>query len=118
MGNELTEAQAHVVAVTDRPVIVQAGPGSGKTRTLVAKFIHLTEKGTPFDRILALTFSTKAAAQMRHRIEEGTRRSYGRLWVSTFHSFGHTLLQQFAPEAGIPRTFRILTGFKECVRVR
>ncbi|HZU95570.1 MAG TPA: ATP-dependent DNA helicase [Planctomycetota bacterium] len=116
--DELTPQQADVVLELNRPVLVQAGPGSGKTRTLVSKFVHLTEKGTPFDRILALTFSTKAAAQMRHKIEERTRRSYGRLWVSTFHSFGHSLLQQFAPEAGIPRTFRILTGFKEWVLVR
>src|SRR5271170_3412811 len=88
-ASDLTPEQAQIVKTTDRPVLVQAGPGSGKTRTLVAKFVHLVESGVPSEQILALTFSNKAAAEMRHRIETTTKRSYGRLWVSTFHSFGH-----------------------------
>lgn len=118
MSSGLTPEQAGIVEETDRPVLVQAGPGSGKTKTLVAKFVHLVERGVPSDQILALTFSNKAAAEMRHRIETTTKRSYGRLWVSTFHSFGHTLLSQFATEAGVPRRFHLLTGFKEWVLVR
>lgn len=118
MAQELTQEQSAIVDETDRPVLVQAGPGSGKTRTLVAKFVRLVEQGVPSEQILALTFSNKAAAEMRHRIEAATKRSYGRLWVSTFHSFGHELLTRFAPEAGVPRSFNLLTGFKEWVLVR
>lgn len=107
-----------VVTTCDRPVVVQAGPGAGKTTLLVRKLIHLVEQGTPAERILALTFSKKAAIEILRRFEEATRRSYGRLWITTFHSFGHSLVQRFSVEAGLPRTFRLLTGFKEWVLTR
>lgn len=107
-----------VVTTFDRPVVVQAGPGAGKTTLLVRKLVHLVNQGTKPERILALTFSKKAATEILHRFEDATRRSYGRLWITTFHSFGHLLVQRFPVEAGLPRTFRLLTGFKEWVLTR
>ncbi len=114
----LTPEQAAVVAVRDRAVLVQAGPGSGKTRTLVHKFLDLVASGTSPERVLVLTFSNKAAAEMRHRVELATRTSVKVLWISTFHSFGHDLLGRHPVESGVPRSFRLLTGFKEWVLVR
>ncbi|MEZ6187502.1 MAG: ATP-dependent DNA helicase [Planctomycetota bacterium] len=116
--SELTDEQAEVVRVRDRPLLVQAGPGSGKTRTLVAKFLALVQDGVSPERILVLTFSQKAAGEMRQRVELATRRSVKTLWISTFHSFGYDLIQRYPVESGIPRAFRLLTGFKEWVLVR
>ncbi|HBP19288.1 MAG TPA: hypothetical protein DEA08_16050 [Planctomycetes bacterium] len=115
---QLTPEQAEVVAIRDRPVLVQAGPGSGKTRTLVHKFLSLVEEGISAERILVLTFSQKAAAEMRHRVELATQESVKTLWISTFHSFGNDLIKRYPVESGVPRSFRLLTGFKEWVLVR
>jgi len=115
---ELTVEQRAVVATRDRPLLVRAGPGSGKTRTLAQKFLALVESGTAPDRVLALTFSKKAAAEMQHRLEEETRRSHRGLWISTFHSFGYALVERFRVDAELPRSYRLLTGFKEWVLLR
>jgi ATP-dependent DNA helicase UvrD/PcrA len=115
---QLTPEQAEVVAVRNRSVLVQAGPGSGKTRTLVQKFLALVEEGAPAERILVLTFSQKAAAEMRHRVELATQESAKTLWISTFHSFGNDLIRRYPVESGVPRSYRLLTGFKEWVLVR
>jgi superfamily I DNA/RNA helicase len=108
----------HSMDSTERSLLVEAGPGSGKTTLLVAKLVRLVDAGVAPERVLTLTFSRKAAAEVRHRFEESTRRSFGRLWITTFHSFGHALVQRFAVEAGVPRSFRLLTGFKEWVLTR
>lgn len=102
----------------NRPILVEGGPGSGKTTVLVRRLLHLLDTGVSPERILALTFSRKAAAEIRARIEQARRRSFGRLWITTFHSFGHTLIQRYAVDAGVPRSFRLLTGFKEWVLTR
>lgn len=103
---------------TDRSLLIEAGPGSGKTTLLVAQLVRLVDAGVAPERVLTLTFSRKAAAEVRQRFEAATRRSFGRLWITTFHSFGHALVQRFAVEAGVPRSFRLLTGFKEWVLTR
>lgn len=113
-----TAEQRAVIDTRDAPVLVAAGPGSGKTRTLVGKFLALTREGVAPERILALTFSTKAAAEIQHRLEEATRQSHPGLWISTFHSFGYALVDRFRSQARLPRAFRLLTGFKEWVLLR
>ena len=115
---DLTPEQAAVLAVSDRPTLVQAGPGSGKTRTLVARFLALVAAGVAPERILVLTFSQRAAGEFRQRVELATRRSVSTLWISTFHSFGWDLLRRHPQASGLPRSFRLLTGFKEWVLVR
>jgi DNA helicase II / ATP-dependent DNA helicase PcrA len=114
----LSDEQQAVLAVVGAPVLVEAGPGSGKTRTLVAKFLQLVAAGTDPERILVLTFSQKAAAEFRHRVELKTRSSVKALSISTFHSFGYDLLSRYPIESKVPRAYRLLTGFKEWVLVR
>jgi hypothetical protein len=79
-------------AVTDTGVqLVLAGPGSGKTRVITEKILHLLQKGVKPDNILALTFSDKAAHEMLERLESQT--NTGDLTVSTFHSFALSVLE-------------------------
>jgi UvrD/REP helicase N-terminal domain len=109
----LTPEQAEVVAIHNRPVLFKAGPGSGTTRTLVHKFLGLVEQGIPAERILVLTFSQKAAAEMRHRVELATQESVQTLRISTFHSFGYDLIKRYPVESGVPKSYRRLTVFNK-----
>jgi DNA helicase-2/ATP-dependent DNA helicase PcrA len=106
--------QAAIVAAT--PALVVAGPGSGKTSTLVGRVRHVVEEqGVPPQRILALTFSNKAALEMRERIGAllgegaGARATGASLpTVSTFHSFCADLLRLYAPQVGLRADFALL----------
>ncbi len=90
-------------------VLVLAGAGSGKTRVLVHRIAWLvaTEGLSPYG-ILAVTFTNKAAAEMRGRIEELLKQPVGGMWVGTFHSLAHRLLRTHWKDAGLPQTFQIL----------
>ncbi|MBO6005336.1 MAG: UvrD-helicase domain-containing protein, partial [Paludibacteraceae bacterium] len=106
--DELNESQRNAVLFTDGPELVIAGAGSGKTRMLTYKIAYLLYKGIPADRILALTFTNKAAREMRERISSmvGWNMSK-RLWMGTFHSIFGRILRTEAERIGFTPQFTI-----------
>src|SRR3954453_23301903 len=105
----LSAAQLDAVTHPGGPLLVLAGAGTGKTRTLVERFAWLVSEGTPADAILALTFSNGAAAEMRERLETCIETPWEELWVSTFHAFAARLLREEAIEAGVDPFFAPVT---------
>jgi DNA helicase II / ATP-dependent DNA helicase PcrA len=105
----LNAAQRDAVAADDRALLVLAGAGSGKTRVLVHRIAFLvgTEQVTPYG-LLAVTFTNKAAHEMRGRIEQLLRMPASGMWVGTFHGIAHRLLRAHWREAGLPEAFEIL----------
>ena len=95
----LNRSQEQAVTYEGGPLVVVAPAGTGKTRTLTARFAWLVEQGLAADSILALTFSAPAAAEMRERLELAIESPYEELHVATFHSFCTRLLQDEALEA-------------------
>src|SRR4051795_6556640 len=91
------------------PLLVVAGAGTGKTSTLCRRFGWLVEQGTPADRMLALTFSSSAAAEMRERLETLITSPYEELHVQTFHGFCSALLADESLEAGVDPFFAPVT---------
>ncbi|MCP4913934.1 MAG: UvrD-helicase domain-containing protein [Oligoflexia bacterium] len=104
----LNRDQKAAVLHTDGPVMVLAGAGSGKTRTLVTRISYLLEdkRISPF-RILALTFSNKAAREMRERIASEVNEDLGALQITTFHAFCARVLRQEAQYLGLSKNFTI-----------
>ncbi|MFZ5593863.1 MAG: DNA helicase II [Pseudomonadota bacterium] len=107
--DDLNDAQRDAVAASPGHLLVLAGAGSGKTRVLVHRMAWLirVEEASPYS-ILAVTFTNKAAAEMRGRIEQMLGISTGGLWVGTFHGLAHRLLRAHWREAGLPQAFQIL----------
>ena len=107
--NDLNEAQRECVSAPANPTLVLAGAGSGKTRVLVHRIAWLVsqEEVSPHS-ILAVTFTNKAAQEMRGRIETLLELPGGILWVGTFHGLAHRLLRLHWREAQLPQTFQIL----------
>src|SRR5688500_17612315 len=106
---ELNEPQREAVAHVHGPLIVFAGAGSGKTRTITYRIANLlaTEHVPPY-RILAVTFTNKAAAEMRERLKQLAGEDVTRdLWVGTFHSVCARLLRRYHKTAGLGRNFVI-----------
>ncbi len=105
----LNERQREAVAAPRGSALVLAGAGSGKTRVLTHRIAWLiqTEGLSPFS-ILAVTFTNKAAAEMRGRIEELLQLPVRGMWVGTFHGLAHRLLRAHYQEAGLPQNFQIL----------
>ena len=105
----LNDAQRQAVTAPDQPMLVVAGAGSGKTRVLVHRIAWLiqVENVSPLG-ILAVTFTNKAAAEMRGRIEALLGVPVDNLWVGTFHGLAHRLLRRHWREAGLSQTFQIL----------
>jgi DNA helicase-2/ATP-dependent DNA helicase PcrA len=105
----LNDAQRAAVTAPAAPILVVAGAGSGKTRVLVHRIAWLiqVENVSPLG-ILAVTFTNKAAAEMRGRIEQLLDMPVGNLWVGTFHGLAHRLLRRHWSEAGLPQGFQIL----------
>ena len=97
----LTPAQSEAVTHPGGPLLVVAGAGTGKTATIVARFAHLVAQGTPPEAILALTFSSPAADDLRERVEAAIARPFEELHVTTFHAFCAQLLRDEALDAGI-----------------
>lgn len=101
----LNPAQKEAVEHVDGPMLILAGPGSGKTRVVTHRIAHLISQGVPAWQILALTFTNKAAAEMRQRVE---RLAPGeRVWVSTFHRFGAKMLRKHADRVGLDPNYTI-----------
>tara|TARA_A100001391_G_scaffold144495_8_gene102182 strand:+ start:10312 stop:12468 length:2157 start_codon:yes stop_codon:yes gene_type:complete len=105
----LNAAQRDAVTAEDRHLLVLAGAGSGKTRVLVHRIAWriATGQASPFG-VLAVTFTNKAAAEMRGRIEQLLEMPAGGMWVGTFHNIAHRLLRAHWQEAGLPQNFEII----------
>lgn len=88
--------------------LLQAGPGTGKTRTLVARVESLLDDGVDPRRILLLTFSNKAAAEMTERIAQKRPKEAAALWIGTFHGFGLDILRRFNDRCGLPTDPRLM----------
>jgi ATP-dependent DNA helicase Rep len=105
----LNAAQREAVRYDSAPLLVIAGAGSGKTRVITAKIAHLVERGTDPSRIVAITFTNKAAREMRERAEQAlaARGGASKLAISTFHSFGLRIVREEAAALGLKRGFSI-----------
>lgn len=99
---DLDASQRAAAEVERGPVLIGAGPGTGKTRTLVARVLFLLERGVPAEQILALTFSNRAANEMRERLATIVPDAARRLWIGTFHAFGLELLRRYGTRLGLP----------------
>src|SRR5579883_1829849 len=103
--SDLTPAQREAVTHFEGPLLILAGPGSGKTRVITRRVAWLLQQGVRPSNILAITFTNKAAGEMRQRVEAIVPGS--RVWISTFHSFGARLLRQYADRLELDRNFTI-----------
>ncbi len=105
----LNESQREAVSAPAAPLLVLAGAGSGKTRVLVHRIAWLlaVEGVSPWG-VLAVTFTNKAAMEMRGRIEQMLGHPVAGMWVGTFHGLAHRLLRAHWQEAGLPESFQIL----------
>jgi DNA helicase-2/ATP-dependent DNA helicase PcrA len=105
----LNDAQRQAVTAAAEPLLVIAGAGSGKTRVLVHRAAWLIDvEGVSPNSLLAVTFTNKAAAEMRGRIEALLNMPVGHLWIGTFHGLAHRLLRRHWREAGLPQNFQII----------
>ncbi len=104
----LNPAQAEAVEHVHGPLLVLAGAGSGKTRVLTTRIANLIERhGVPPDRIFAVTFTNKAAGEMKERIGRLLQRDPSGLWIGTFHALGARMLRRDAELLGFTRQFSI-----------
>ncbi len=120
--DELNPPQREAVVTIDGPVLVLAGAGSGKTRVITYRVAHLLDRGVRPDSILAVSFTNKAAEEMRARVDKllGSRaRTAGKqLTLSTFHALGMNLLRQERKALGWPQGFTIYDGSDQLGVVR
>jgi DNA helicase-2/ATP-dependent DNA helicase PcrA len=101
----LTDSQRQAVQHVEGPLLILAGPGSGKTRVVTHRVAYLREQGIPDEHIVALTFTNKAADEMRLRLD---RLAPGcRVWMGTFHRFCSRLLRQYASLVGLRENFSV-----------
>ncbi|MCW9014901.1 MAG: DNA helicase II [Gammaproteobacteria bacterium] len=107
--DDLNDAQREAVTAPPGPMLVLAGAGSGKTRVLVHRMAWLiqVEGVSPFS-LMAVTFTNKAASEMRSRVEQLQGVSPNGMWVGTFHGIAHRLLRAHWKEADLPQAFQIL----------
>jgi DNA helicase-2/ATP-dependent DNA helicase PcrA len=104
----LNASQYEAITATEGPLLVIAGAGSGKTRTLTYRVARLVEKGVPPSSILLLTFTRRAAHQMLERASELLDSRCGKVAGGTFHSFGNSILRKHAPHMGLEPGFAIM----------
>ncbi len=105
LTEELTEAQMAAVRHVDGPLLILAGPGSGKTRVVTHRIANLLDIGVPARQILALTFTNKAADEMKRRVAQLA--PMAAVWMSTFHRFCARLLREYGPHVGLPENYTI-----------
>jgi DNA helicase-2/ATP-dependent DNA helicase PcrA len=106
--NGLNERQKEAVLHTEGPLLIIAGAGAGKTKTVTHRIAHLIEGGVPGRSILAITFTNKAATELRERLYRLLPHAQGGMpLATTFHALGARLLREFHAEAGLPRAFTI-----------
>jgi superfamily I DNA/RNA helicase/Zn-dependent peptidase ImmA (M78 family) len=104
----LDESQKTAAEHEGSPLLVEAGPGTGKTRTLIARVEYLLAKNVPAPSILALTFSNKAAREIRERVAGSVPGVAPEIWAGTFHAFGLEFLRKFGHLDGIAEPVRLL----------
>jgi len=105
---QVNASQYEAITTTEGPLLVIAGAGSGKTRTLTYRVARLVEEGVPPSSILLLTFTRKAAQQMLQRATQLLDGRCGQVAGGTFHSFGNTILRKYASHLGFPSGFAIM----------
>lgn len=103
----LDESQQKAAQEEVGPILVEAGPGTGKTRTLIARILWLHERDIDPSSILVLTFSNKAAAELRARVALATPNTASAIWAGTFHSFGLEILRKFGDRIGLPADVKL-----------
>ena len=119
----LNSEQRAAVSCVDGPVLIVAGAGSGKTRVLTSRIAYILEKGCDPSRVLALTFTKKAASEMKERIAlmVGERKAR-KLYMGTFHSVFIRFLREFSESLGYPQSFTIydtsdsVSAIKACIK--
>lgn len=113
---DLNEAQCEAVCYRGGPLLVVAGAGSGKTRVITRRIAYVIRSGLRSSEVLAITFTNKAAAEMRQRVEQLIGRNHA--WVSTFHSLGARILRMEAVAAGLDPNFTIFDASDQLAIVR
>jgi len=103
----LNDAQKRAVLATEGPISVLAGAGSGKTRVLATRVYHLIREGVPANQILAVTFTNKAAREMRGRVRTMLGDDTEVPFIATFHGLGRELLESYGSAIGIQRFFSV-----------
>jgi DNA helicase-2/ATP-dependent DNA helicase PcrA len=119
--DNLNPQQREAVLATDGPILILAGAGTGKTRVITHRIAYLIQQGVRGGAILAVTFTNKAAGQMRERVRvllESTDAGPSDPWISTFHSFCVRLLRREAPRLGLPRDFAIFDEEKQLAALK
>src|SRR5687768_7128857 len=106
--SSLNPEQQEAVLKTDGALLILAGAGSGKTRVIAHRIAYMVSEGfADPDRVLAVTFTNKAAGEMRTRVETLLRADCQGMWISTFHALCARLLRREAPQIGLSRDFVI-----------
>jgi DNA helicase-2/ATP-dependent DNA helicase PcrA len=119
--DELNSGQREAATTIEGPILILAGAGTGKTRAITYRIAHLIEQGVPAGAILAVTFTNKAAGQMKERIRDLLIRQgkpFDDPWIGTFHSFSAWLLRREAPRLGLPRDFKIFDADDQAACVK
>lgn len=116
---DLNQQQKQAVEHGEGPLMIVAGAGTGKTTVITRRMAHLIETGkAEADEILAVTFTEKAAEEMEERVDGLISESYLDLWISTFHSFAHRVLEDHGIDIGLPGNFEVLDSTQGWLLVR
>ena len=105
----LSSEQLEAVIAPPGPALVLAGAGSGKTRVIVRRILHLLSDGAPASAVLALTFTNKAAGEMKERLRDALGPGARGVWIGTFHAIGARILRAEYEQAGVPRDFVVMS---------
>ena len=109
--SSLNTAQSDAVNALDGPVLILAGAGTGKTRTVTCRISHMVDRGIPADQILAVTFTNKAASEMKERVSDMVSKAAGQeITVCTFHSLCVRILRTGIDRLGYKPNFTIYSG--------
>lgn len=111
-GYEPDPSQTKAATHSGSPYQLQAGPGTGKTSTLVRRVLHLLDCGVEPSEILVLTFSNKAAGELRERISEKAPEAAATLWIGTFHSFGLDIVHRFHQVLGLSKDPTVVSRYE------